>query len=210
MRPSPGWDCPVNHPGLVFLALAALAQAAETRVPWRAGEPQCDGRLQDAEWAEAAGVKAGATVRLLVQRHEGTVSLGVRATNEWPGYVDLFLQTEEGVVHNLHASMQLGERIVRGRDWDDRTPATVWGRGEGWLANTQRLRPERAKDDPPTRASFVPYDGHEFVISRTRFTGKVWRLRVEVRDFRGQHADIVFPSGSSRHDPAGWWQLRLE
>ena len=53
-------------------------------------------------------------------------------------------------------------------------------------------------------------DRDEFVIERAKFSGGAKRLRVEVRDFTGKAADIVFPAGSSRFEPGGWRALRFE
>lgn len=189
----------------VMLALGFLATA-------RAEEWVVDGRFdQEKEWAGAEVIEAGQGVTVLLKQRDGMLAIGVVAGCDFPAYVDLFVETGDGVIWNLHASMQQGERTVAGREWDDRNPGTRWGRQKDWKANTNRPLKERANDDPLTKASFPPgHEGYEFVIERAKFAGGAKRLRVEVRDFTGKAADIVFPAASSRFEPGGWWELRFE
>lgn len=193
------------------MTVAAVMFALGLLATTRAEEWVADGKFdREKEWAGAQVLEAGRGVTVLLKQGDGMVAIGVVTGCEFPAYVDLFVETRDGVIWNLHASMQQGERTVAGRGWDDRNPATRWGRQKDWKVNTRRPLKERANDDPLTKASFPPAEGYEFVIERAKLDGGAKRLRVEVRDFTGKAADIVFPAGSSRFEPGGWWELRFE
>jgi len=187
------------------MAILFLAGDATAEAEW-----SVDGRFdREKEWAGAEAIEVGQGVTVLLKEKDGVMAIGVVTGCEFPAYVDLFIEAEDGTVWNLHASMQQGERLVAGREWDDRVPETKWGRQKDWRANTNRPLKERANDDPLKKASFPPaHQGYEFVIERAKFGGGAKRLRVEARDFTGKAADIVFPAGSSRREPGGWLKLR--
>ena len=195
----------------LLLIQAALAAAPETVVPKVAGGAmRADGRLEAHEWdgAESVPLTDGGILR--VKQVQGRLWLAIAPEARHATYVDLFLQTEDGVVHNLHASLQWGERIVSGNKWTDTTPATAWGPPAHWRANRIEYAPGGRDAAEATRANFKPYEAHEYGISRQKFRGRTWRIRLEVRDFAGKEPDRIFPAASSRYDPRGWWTLRLE
>lgn len=195
------------------LAAVAVAGAEEVRVRAVAAsemEMQADGQLAPGEWDGAAMFVWPQGGAILSKEVGGRVWLALVPQAKHATYVDLFLADGDGRVHNLHASLQWGERVVAGRAWTDREPATAWGLPAHWGANRIAWAPGGREAKEVTRASFVPYAGHEFWISRQRFPGKTWRVRIELRDFAGQEADQVFPAGSTRYEPGGWAVWRLE
>ena len=74
-------------------------------------------------------------------------------------------------------------------------------RGQGGL---------RQEPSAPLIEQFAPYDGFEFRLSKERFGQKTWRLRLEVRDFAGKSADLVFPNESDRFNADSWAKVSLE
>ena len=195
----------------LMVILTAFAAAQGTVVPRAAdGAMQVDGRIDAQEWGGAVLVPMPQDGVVIVKQVDNRVWLAIVPETKHPTYVDLFLQTEDGVVHNLHASLQWGERIVSGDKWTDTEPATRWGLPTDWQANRIEYAPGGRDTAEVTRASFKPYAAHEYGVSREKFGGKTWRIRIEVRDFAGREPDRIFPAGSDRHEPGGWWTLRLE
>lgn len=194
----------------LILGFCTVVSAAETKVPLvPTSALTADGHLGPDEWkgAEPIPLPGGGTI--MVKQVAGMVWLAIVPEARHPTYVDLFLKTDDGVIHNLHASLQWGERVLSGRDWTDTEPAPRWGQPDGWRANRVRYSQGGRDAAEVTRASFEPYEAHEFCISRENFRGTKWRLRCEVRDFAGRMPDQVFPTTSTRSDANGWWQLRL-
>ena len=117
----------------------------------------------------------------------------------------MFLLTGSNELYDLHASMQIGERLLTGNAWTDREPAWRWGNHVGWIANEAKYDSTKDRSLPDKEKGF-PYEGKEFHLLRSRFTGKQWRLRVEVR---GSSEDIAFPADSERMNTARWAILQL-
>jgi hypothetical protein len=104
--------------------------------------------------------------------------------------------------------MQIGERLLTGNSWTDSEPAWRWGNHIDWIASEAKIDPHKDRD-LPLAERFIPYDGMEFQLRRSRFGGKQWRVRVEVRDFTGRLSDIIFPGGSERRNASRWTILNL-
>jgi hypothetical protein len=131
----------------------------------------------------------------------------------------MFIQTEAGVIHNLHASAQIGERRLTDTLWTDREPATHWGNARDWYAN--EIRMDRVLADSVVRANpqaggdrlrfttTFPYDGFEFQIRRAKLPAAAWRIRVEARSTVAGIGDVVYPKESTRMRPDGWATLRF-
>lgn len=199
---------------LLLLAFAGPLLATDgLRIPapttQGAMEMKADGRIAPGEWGDAT-VTVLPCGMLFAKQVGGQVWFAVVPDAKHATYLDVFLQDESGTVHNLHASLQWGERAVAGDRWTDREPETRWGKPADWGANRITWAPGGRDQAETTRASFTPYEAHEFWISRGRFAGRAWRVRIEIRDFAGKEAVAVIPAGSTRHETGGWSVWRLE
>jgi hypothetical protein len=186
-------------------ALAASVLVACVVLPEDAREPPpcnvtVDGSLNAAEWQDAQRIELTNGAALWLKQTPSHVCFAVEPGEAGPRYVDVFIADRAGVLHNLHASMQVGERTLPARRWTDETPETNWGQTTGWTVNAATtLDPET---HGPSIEQVAPFDGYEFVIDRTVLSP--WRIRVEVRDFHGEARDIVWPAQSRRTDIATW------
>ena len=159
-----------------------------------------DGRLGEAAWSGAQRIPLGDTAALLLIQAPEHLCIGIDTRNAGHRYVDVFIQDGARVTHNLHASMQVGERTVPAR-WTDEEPATNWGQTTLWIANA--VSRADANTEAPVSEQLEPYDGYEFMIARSRMP-RPWRMRIEVRDFDGDARDIVYPVQSRRNDTRSW------
>jgi hypothetical protein len=183
------------------------ASAQQTvKVPEGHGTPVLiDGIFSRDEWQDAVTVKVNDLVTLHLKQFRGHVFIGVKTATSYPAYVDMFLLAGGNELYNLHASMQIGERTLTGNAWTDGEPPWRWGNHVGWIANEAKY--DSTKDRSlPDKEKVFPYEGKEFQLLRSRFTGKQWRMRVEVR---GATPDIVFPAESERLSPARWLIIQL-
>ena len=198
---------------LLLLAVAGSMFATdEIRVPAPprgAAEMKADGRIAPGEWGDAMVTVLPCGMLLAKQAGE-LVWFAVVPDAEHATYADVFLQDGSGTVHNLHASLQWGERTVAGDQWTDSEPATRWGRPVNWGANRIEWASGGSEQPEVTRASFRPYAAHEFWVSRRSFPGQSWRVRIEIRDFAGKVPDAVIPAGSLRREAGGWAVWHLE
>ena len=188
------------------VALAASALASCVVLPEEAlsPPPPCnvtvDGALNVSEWQGAQRIDLSNGATLWLKQTPQHVCFAVEPGEAGPRYVDVFIADRAGVLHNLHASMQVGERTLPQRRWTDEEPETAWGQTTGWSANAAtQLDPET---HAPSIEQLAPFDGYEFVIDRAQLSP--WRIRIEVRDFHGEARDIVWPAQSRRTDIATW------
>jgi hypothetical protein len=204
----------------VLLIAVLLGMVQVIDVPQGDGDPvMLDGRFSPGEWDDAREVVVDDSVRLYVKQYRDHVFIGLRTPWSMLATTDLFVQAEPGVVYNLHASAQLGERRLTDTLWTDWEPAWHWGNAVDWYAN--ELRFDRLVADSILRADSTfdrtrlrfrttyAYDGYEFQIRRSRFPGREWRIRVEARATVPNQTDRVFPRASTRHQPATWTVLRF-
>jgi len=193
---------------IICTTIAAASPAPTTvQVPaMTTAEIILDGNIDRMEWLSAAQVDLGRGVTLLLKADAEHVALALRSSGH--RYTDLYLALEGGTVLNLHASMQTGERKLSGTAWTDTLPAWTWGNNARWQASTVKPRPN-VGEDRPFAEQVAPFDGQEFLIERAVRRATKWTLRIEVRDFTGADADVVWPAASQRFDTTGWATIVL-
>jgi hypothetical protein len=193
-------------PSLATVALALALTSCAVVEPEPPPAPPCgvtpDGDLTTAEWQGAQRYDlADGVVMHLIQAPDFTC-FGFETRPAGPKFVDLFVTDGAETTHNLHASMQVGERTLPNTRWTDEAPPTNWGQTTGWYANTAPRRAD-ASTEAPIAEQLEDFEGYEFIIARSRMP-RPWRVRVEVRDFEGRGRDIVWPAQSRRTDRLGW------
>lgn len=186
---------------LLGSALGSCVVAPEPAPPPLPCDVMPDGRLSEAAWSSAQRIPLGETAALLLIQAPEHLCIGIDSRSAGHRYIDVFIQDGARVTHNLHASMQVGERTVPAR-WTDDEPETNWGQTTLWIANTVSRRAD-ANTDALVSEQLEPYDGYEFMIARSRMP-RPWRARIEVRDFDGDARDIVYPAQSRRNDTRTW------
>jgi hypothetical protein len=194
---------------LSAIALIAAATTGAVKVPATGTfEIVPDGRIANAEWSDATRVSLGEGVTLLIKANEEQIAIAVKNAARGPQFSDLYLAAADGQVWNLHAEKSTAERRLEGTAWTAADPAFVPYNNANWQANVIELKPN-ADATAPLAKQVKPYDGQEFLISRSQFAGKQWHLRVEVHDLGQEKADLVYPATSDSHDAATWATIAL-
>ncbi len=194
--------------GVISLIFAAAASGALKVPATGTSEIVPDGRIASAEWSDAKRISLGEGVTLLIKANDETIAIAVKSAARGPQFTDLYLTGSDGQVWNLHAEKQTAERKLEGATWTDTDPAFVPYNNANWRANVIELKPN-ADATAPLAKQVKPYDGQEFLITRSQFTGKTWQLRVEVHDLAHEKPDLVYPATSDPHDPSGWTTVTL-
>lgn len=179
------------------------------RVPAATSTPVLiDGEMATDEWADAREVVFGDSLRMYVKHRDGHVFLAIRQNTRTPRMMDVFIIPSDGKVHQVHASMSTGERVLE-IPFNDTVPGWDWNRHPDWTANDAEF--DRSK---PETLSFsdrlIERDGVEFQLRRTRFGGRQWRVRVEVGSFPGREGLDVYPAQSDRNRPDTWALFEFE
>lgn len=165
---------------------------------------QTDGLFQEEAWNRSRSVQITTKHTLYLMQDANDLYLGVKSDEDTGRYLDLYLHNDSIGTINIHASFQLGERKLE-RQWDDEVPAWNWGNNAGWMAN--KVESVSEVEDLPFLDSVKPYEGFEFRISKAKIKNDKARVRLEIRDFRGQAGDIVFPPDSERLTTENWFEL---
>lgn len=173
--------------GMLMLCVLCGSAAAQQRIQVAGGAipVMIDGQIEEREWSDGKEITIADSIRLYVKQADGQAYLAIRMGSPTPRPVDLFLIPASGPLHQLHASMATGERLLPEVPWSDESPAWRWHRHADWTANDAELDPEK------------PFEGDE------------WRIRIEVGHFPGSTGSFVFPTESKREVTATWALLEL-
>ncbi len=178
----------------LFASFAAPAAAPVPELQIARGAPvTLDGRIDDVEWRDAATLSIGGGYRLHAKLAGDNVLIALRYPEPTFVGVDLYVDTPNGSLLNMHASAQIGQRHPQGDQW---TPWN-WGNNAGWDSHVTERTPDRT--------SFVRQQGREFRISRALLAGPAFRLRIALNDER----TLIWPAGTAQRGTSGWARLSL-
>lgn len=180
---------------VVILMSWSFSVQAQTEIKLPKGTPVLvDGQVAAGEWDDATEIKISDQVTLAAKSSGDFIFVAVKYPKPTYFGVDLYVSSVTGQLVNLHASAKLGERELKDGKWPDWT----WWNNQGWVANTSRgITFERRE--------FLPDEIKEFQIRRSRFPGKVWRVRLEVHT----NTTIVFPEKAELSNPETWLRFKL-
>jgi hypothetical protein len=193
----------------VISMIVAAAASGAVKVPATGtSEIVPDGRIAGAEWSDATRVSLGEGVTLLIKANDDQIAIAVKSAARGPQFTDLYVSAADGQIWNLHVEKETSERKLTGATWTANDPAFVPYNNANWQANVVELKPN-ADPTAPIAKQVKPYDGQEFLISRSQFAGKQWHLRVEAHDLAQEKPDLVYPAASDPHDTSGWATITL-
>ena len=165
-----------------------------------------DGIIDANEWKTSRVYDIASENKLYLVQDEAYVYMAIKRDAKVARYVDVYLTNDSNELINLHASMQLGERLLIG-NWDDNNPAWKWGNNDGWQSNTARII--KKGNDLSFLETLKPYDGYEFKISKKKIKSNNFKLRIEIKDFIGEAEEITFPKNTDRKEQKNWFQINL-
>jgi len=175
-----------------------------------------DGQINIEEWEDAHAIVIDSFNMFYIKEDAYYYYLSIKSKLPKPLYIDMFVKTGD-TLFNIHASSQLGDRILKDTLWTDILPPTLWGQNKSWIANNvkfdrnkiAKLRSENFQGSISASA-FIPYDGFEFQFKKKHWDLKPSKLRIEIRNMIGPEGfiDVVFPSNSIRMNSNDWYRLQ--
>lgn len=186
--------CIVTLVSLLVLPLTAAEQPQILKVP--AGSAVLpDGRMESAEWKDAALISFGDHGLARVKRDDDYLYVGVQpATTQMFG-IDLYFDDGRPTVLNLHASASLGERDGSGDTW----PEWSWWNNRDWIANVTRVESWEPR-------KFLRDDAKEFQIRLNRFGRSAIGFGLDVATRDGA---LMLPAGEPGSHGRTWIRLDL-
>jgi len=179
-----------------------FAKTPEEIVHVPEGKPvMVDGKIGLEEWSDAAEVKIPGGARLYMKTSGGFVYVAVQFPAGRSGFTDVYIASEDGNIHDLHASAKLGERQLEGGQWP---PWSNWWNNQGWVANVSQVESFEKK-------TFFPAAVREYQIARSRFAGREWRLMLDMsmESQGGQYTVVRFPASGSDSNPEKWLRVQF-
>jgi len=188
------------------------------RVPEGDGRPvMLDGLFSPGEWEDAVKIDIQKNMSLYLKKYGGHVFLGIKITPYRTSVVDMFISPDGKSIHHLHASAQIGERIVNENSgpWDN--PSFIYGYSVDWYANEirwdngkmQELMKQGKSQNEAQEMSFFPYDGFEFQVKQSKFPSDQWLFRLEVPIAPDFDKPIIYPIGTAMKSTKNWIRLEL-
>jgi hypothetical protein len=156
-----------------------------------------DGRVEDAEWADAKVVLIAPGFRLLLKHDSAYLYVAVLPPQSRLFGVNLYLAPSDTILPylNLHASARLGERTGIRTAW----PEWRWWNNTRWSANVTRFNGFEGE-------RFLPDAAKEFQIALTRLPGSTFRLSIDLETPTGTEQPLT----TQLHvDGRHWYSLRL-
>jgi len=196
----------MRHFFLIAISVFFIVQAnAQVNVPVvKKLAVVADGLFAAGEWSSAKKKKIDGDLTIYFLSDADVVAIGIFTTNPSTHYTDLYIQTTD--IKNLHASMQLGERILPlNKEWNDEKPDWQWGNNKNWKANVVQYAPN-ASEDLPFVKQIKPYYGQEFVIEKSKVTD-TFKLMILIRDFAVAEKKAMFPLKADVYDTNSWAQI---
>jgi hypothetical protein len=206
--------------GMFLSALVVVAQDRQVvRVPEGNGRPiLTDGIFSTGEWDDALKMSIRPNVELLLKKNAEFIFIGIKYIPFRIAVIDLFISPDGKTIHQLHASAQLGERILNETPGISDDPEFVWGDTAGWYGNEIRwsevkvraLMKEGKSRDEAQMAALYKYDGFEFQIRQSKFGSREWLVHLATPMGPDWTKTIVFPEGTDAASTAGWLKLVFE
>lgn len=193
---------------ILFLLLFKAIQAdAQVRVPQEENITiTLDGISGLHEWDNSMKIRLEENYILHLVADTDWLYLAVFGKNVLP-YTDIYAKNNEGIT-NLHASMQLGERLLpEDNSWNDETPAWDWGNNTHWTANTVSYK-QGASDGLPFHEQVESYEGQEFRIAISKL-GKDFSMLLVIRDFVDPVILVSFPANGNPYDTGSWQTISV-
>lgn len=117
--------------------------------------------------------------------------------------IDLYIEhAETGLLHNLHASAQLGERLLTVKEWSKPEYWNLEDWGGFWVPYAGS---EEAEDG--NRTKFLEGSHREIQVLRRKFTGDTWNMMIAVSaiNHEGKYgAEFFYPKSAVDTDKSTW------
>lgn len=165
-----------------------------------------DGLQTEQEWRDASRFELTGDFTICLMSDSKWIYIGVFREGQATHFTDLYIQTKERL--NLHASMQLGERVLPADGyWDDDRPAFSWANTMNWTANVVTYKPGTLESSSFDK-QVVFYEGQEFKIDKSKILNQ-FKLLIRLRDFVNASVDLVYPSQGNLQNTHTWQSIQL-
>lgn len=181
-----------------------IAHASETITINQTNKaPLYDGRCEGNEWQAATQLELPAEVSVYLMHDADSLFVCAKGKKEDYTVIDLYIEHEEtGLLYNLHASAQLGERVLTDKGWSELEFWNIEDWGGFWVPYAGN---EETEDG--VRTKFLKGSHREIQVYRKKFKGDTWRIMIGVSaiNHEGKYgAEFFYPANAVDIDKSTW------
>jgi hypothetical protein len=187
--------------------VATEANASETIVINPTNKaPLFDGRCGKDEWQAATKIELPAQASVFLMHDKDSLYVCAKGKAEDYAVIDLYIEhAETGHLYNLHASAQLGERILTDKEWSEHE--SWWNHKDWsgfWVPYAGIEDTENGK-----RPKFLKGSHREVQVLRKKFVGNTWNIMIGVSaiNHEGNSAEFFFPEKAVDTDKSTWMKF---
>jgi len=191
-----------------FLGLASFitnsANASEsTAIKLTTKAPLFDGSCREDEWQSATKIKLPAQAAIYLMHDKDSLYVCAKGKAEDYAVIDIYIEhNETGLLHNLHASAQLGERLFKDKEWGQSERWNLKDWGGFWVPYAGY----DDTDDGGRRPKFLKGSHREIQILRKKFSGNIWKIMIGVSAIHheGETQTFSYPEKAIDTDSSTW------
>jgi len=172
--------------------------APALKIPSSKASVMLDGQIEPGEWDKALKVKVSDSLSLYFQQDASNLYLALANPfgQQTLMAVDFYVEPEEHVLLNLHASAKLGERTLQGQDYGEWN----WWNNRQWYANVVRTGNNASQ-------RFIFDEAKEFQIRKSRLKNRNLKLMFEIT--YPESMMTTFPANAASTSTENWLMLVL-
>ena len=165
--------------------------------------PLFDGRCGDDEWQGATQIELPAQVSVYLMHDKDSLFVCAKGKANDYTVIDLYIEdAATGHLYNLHASAQLGERVLTDKEWSE---SEFWNHKD-WSGFWVPYAGDE-ETDKGTRTKFLQGSHREVHVLRKKFVGNTWNMMIGVSaiNHEGKYgAEFFYPENAVDTDRSTW------
>lgn len=165
--------------------------------------PLFDGNCGEKEWQSATKIKLPAQASIYLMHDKDSFYACAKGKAEDYAVIDLYIEhVETGHLHNLHASAQLGERILTDKEWGE---SQRWNLKD-WSGFWVPYAGYEDTENGGRRPKFLKGTHREIQVLRKKFTGNIWNMMIGVSaiNYEGESRTFVYPEKAVDSETSTW------
>ena len=188
-----------------LLFVATDANASETITINSTNKPALlDGRCGNDEWQVATKIELPAQASIYLMHDKDYFYICAKAKAEDITVLDLYIENSEtGNLHNFHLSAQMGESVLKDKEWENLNGKWVLKDFAGfWVPYAGLKDPENRKGPKWAKGTH-----RQVQILRKKFPGNSWNMMfgVSAINYKGNpRAKFFYPEKGIKEDKSTW------
>jgi hypothetical protein len=162
-----------------------------------------DGHCGNDEWQAATKIDLPAQASIYLMNDKDYFYLCAKGKAEDHTVLDLYIEhAETGNLHKFHLSAQMGEHVLKGKEWELVTGKWVLNDYAGFWVPYSGLKDTENRKDP----IFAKGTHRQVQVSRKKFSGNTWNMMIGVSaiNYKGKGAELFYPEKAVDKDKSTW------